>query len=55
MAKGSYQDVNQEMYNEIKDITSKGNDAQIRQHRDGTYDVYAVELKLQRKKHKTAN
>lgn len=55
MTKGDYQDINQEMCMTIKDITSKGNDAQIRQHRDGSYDVYEVEMKVKRNKHRTAS
>ncbi len=47
---GNYQDVNQDMYKEIKDITRKGNDVQIRQHRDGSYDVYEIEMKVKRTK-----
>ena len=52
---GNYQEVNQDMCKEIMDITRKGNDAQIRQHRDGSYDVYEIEMKVKRTRRANAH
>ncbi len=55
MVKGDYQEVDQDMCEAIKDITRRGNDAEIRQHMDGSYDVFEVEKRKKRLKHKKAS
>ena len=52
---GEFQDISQDMYETLKDITSRNRDALVKARRDGTYDVFEVE-KTKRKpvKRKTA-
>ncbi len=40
---GTFREINTEMYETLKDITGRRNDALVRPRRDGTYDVFEVE------------
>ena len=45
---GVFREVGQEMYETLKEILDRKNDAEIRQRRDGTYDVFELEKKRRR-------
>ncbi len=40
---GSFPKIGKEMYETLKAITNRGNDAEIRKRRDGTFDVFELE------------
>lgn len=42
---GVFREISQDMYELLDDITSRGNDAEIRKRNDGTYDVFELEKK----------
>ena len=51
---GDFREISQEMYETLKDITGRKNDALVKIRRDGTYDVFEVERKKRKppkKKH----
>ena len=45
---GDFREISQEMYETLKDITRRKNDALVKIRRDGTYDVFEVERKKRR-------
>ena len=42
---GVFREISQDMCELLDDITSRGNDAEIRKRNDGTYDVFELEKK----------
>jgi hypothetical protein len=42
---GNFREIGKEMHDALEDITSRGNDAEIRKRRDGTFDVFELERK----------
>ncbi len=42
---GIFKEISREMCEALKEIVDRGNDAEIRKRRDGTYDVYELEKK----------
>ena len=47
---GTFREIGREMRDTLEDITRRGNDAEIRIRKDGTFDVF----ELERKKRKPA-
>ena len=48
---GTFREIS-EMYDTLKEITTRGNDAEIRKRLDGTYDIFEVEKKRRKPKEK---
>jgi len=42
---GIFREIGPEMTETLKEIVDRGNDAEIRKRRDGTYDVFELEKK----------
>ena len=42
---GIFREIGLEMTETLKEIVDRGNDAEIRKRRDGTYDVFELEKK----------
>lgn len=42
---GIFREISLEMCETLKEIASRGNDAEIRKRRDGTFDVFELEKK----------
>ena len=42
---GNFREIGKEMNDALKDITRRGNDAEIRKRRDGSFDVFELERK----------
>ena len=42
---GNFREIGREMCDTLEEITRRGNDAELRKRRDGTYDVYELERK----------
>ena len=42
---GIFREIGHEMNETLKEIVSRGNDAEIRKRRDGTFDVFELEKK----------
>ncbi len=40
---GTFRELSPEMYQVIEEITRRGNDAEIKKRKDGTYDVFELE------------
>ena len=51
---GIFREIGHEMTETLKEIVSRGNDAEIRKRRDGTFDVFELE-KRRRKPRKEPN
>ncbi len=49
---GIFREISQEMFETVKEIASRGNDAEIRQRRDGTFDVFELEKKRRKPRKK---
>ena len=49
---GIFREISQEMCEALKEIAERGNDAEIRKRRDGTFDVYELEKKRHRPRKK---
>ena len=45
---GNFREIGKEMHDALEDITRRGNDAEIRKRRDGTFDVFELERKKRR-------
>ena len=45
---GIFREIGLEMNETLKEIVARGNDAEIRKRRDGTFDVFEVEKKRQK-------
>ena len=45
---GIFREISLEMCEALKEIAERGNDAEIRKRRDGTFDVYELEKKRHR-------
>ena len=42
---GNFREIGKEMKDTLEEITSRGNDAEIRKRKDGTYDVFELQKK----------
>ena len=42
---GIFREISREMNETLKEITDRGNDAEVRKRSDGSYDVFEVEKK----------
>ena len=51
---GTFRELSPEMYRVIEEITRRGNDAEIKKRKDGTYDVFELERR-KRKPRATVN
>ena len=40
---GNFREIGKEMKDALEEITGRGNDAEIRRRRDGTYDVFELQ------------
>ena len=47
---GIFREISQEMCETLKEIADRGNDAEIRKRRDGTFDVFELEKKRRKPK-----
>jgi len=47
---GIFREIGQEMNETLKEIAGRGNDAEIRKRRDGTFDVFELEKKRRKPK-----
>ena len=42
---GNFREIGKEMNDILEEITSRGNDAEIRKRKDGSYDVFELQKK----------
>ncbi len=50
---GIFREIGTEMYELLNDITSRGNDAEVRKRSDGSYDIFELEKKRRRPRKET--
>ncbi len=50
---GIFREIGLEMTETLKEIVDRGNDAEIRKRRDGTYDVFELEKKRRKPRKET--
>ena len=50
---GIFREIGPEMNETLKEIADRGNDAEIRKRRDGTYDVFEIQKKKRRPRKET--
>ena len=52
---GIFREISREMNETLKEITDRGNDAEVRKRSDGSYDVFEVEKKKRKPPPKARN